>query len=176
MVSEITYDESSLRKRTKQPTCFYGPGQSGDDKTEVAAAAVERDRWRHDVMMVAQWSLGGQSVVIVLTAVSSVWTATHYCDSSSSGRTVALRCRLAAATASQQGCSGKFWFGGTVSESWVPATGELAPPRTACSHAGGACGRGSSPSAEEVRGVTPGNFLWDFWCRIPRLGAIWARK
>ena len=31
-------------KRTKQPTCFYGPRQSGDDKTEVAAAAVERDR------------------------------------------------------------------------------------------------------------------------------------
>ena len=30
-------------------------------------------------------------------------------------------------TASFQGCSGKFGFGGTVSETKVPATGELAP-------------------------------------------------
>ena len=34
-------------------------------------------------------------------------------------------------------CSGKFWLWGTVSETYVPATGELAPPHTACSHAGG---------------------------------------
>ena len=40
----------------------------------------------------------------------------------------------------------------------VPATGELAPPRTACSRAGDGCGRGSPPPAEGVRENTPGKF------------------
>ena len=40
----------------------------------------------------------------------------------------------------------------------------------------GGCRRGSPPPAEVSGGVTPGNFFWDFWCQIPRLGTIWARK
>jgi len=40
-----------------------------------------------------------------------------------------------------------------------PSNGELAPPRTACSPAGGACGTGSPPLADGVRGVTPGKFF-----------------
>jgi len=55
-----------------------------------------------------------------------------------------------------QGCSGKFWFGGTVSKTWVLATGELVPLHTACSPAVGRCGRGR-PSL--WGGITPGKFL-----------------
>jgi len=36
---------------------------------------------------------------------------------------------------------------------------ELAPPRTACSRAGGGCWRGSPPLAEGVQGVPPENFF-----------------
>ena len=40
-----------------------------------------------------------------------------------------------------------------------PSNGELAPPRTVCSPAGGACWTGSPPPADGVRGVTPGKFF-----------------
>jgi len=52
-----------------------------------------------------------------------------------------------------------FDFGGMVSETRVPATGELAPPRTACSRVGGGCGRGSPPPTEGVLSVTLGKFF-----------------
>jgi len=62
-------------------------------------------------------------------------------------------------TASFEGCSGKFGFGGTVSETKVPTTGELAPPRTACSRAGGGYGRGSPLLLSWFGGVTPRKFF-----------------
>jgi len=72
-----------------------------------------------------------------------------------------------------QGCSGKFWFGGTVSETWVSATGELVPHTRRVALLGVGVG-GGRPLP--LRGCHSWKFFWDFWCQIPRLGAIWARK
>jgi len=52
-----------------------------------------------------------------------------------------------------------------------PATGELAPPHTACSRAGGGC----PPPAEGVRGVNPGNFL-GFLMPNPAFGGNLGQK
>ena len=44
-----------------------------------------------------------------------------------------------------------------------PSNGGVAPPRTACSRAGGECGRGSPPPAEGVRGCDPPKFFFEIF-------------
>ena len=41
----------------------------------------------------------------------------------------------------------------------MPATGELAPPRTACSRAGSGCGRGRPLPLRGSGGITPGKYF-----------------
>ena len=53
-----------------------------------------------------------------------------------------------------------FDLGGTVSETYVPATGELAPPRTASSRAGSGCGRGRPLPLRGSGGITPGKYFF----------------
>ena len=50
-----------------------------------------------------------------------------------------------------------------MSETLIPATGELVPPRMACSHAGGWCGRGSPPPTERIRGCHPWKFFFEIF-------------
>ena len=55
--------------------------------------------------------------------------------------------------------------------------GELAPPRMACSRAGGGCGRGSPPPAEEVRGCyPPEKFFSRFLMPNPAFGGNLGQK
>jgi len=58
-----------------------------------------------------------------------------------------------------------------------PSNGGVGTPRSACSRAGGGCGRRSPPPAERVRGCYPRNFFFiDFWCQRPCLGGNLGQK
>jgi len=55
-----------------------------------------------------------------------------------------------------QGCSGNFDLGERFPRPRSQQQESLHPRATACSRAGGGCGRGSTPPAEVVRGYNPG--------------------
>jgi len=65
-----------------------------------------------------------------------------------------------------------FDLGGNGFRDLGPSNGELAPPSTACSRAGGGCGTGSPPPTEGVRWCHPRNFFEIFDAKSRVWGAI----
>ena len=59
----------------------------------------------------------------------------------------------------QQGCSGKFWFGGNGFRDLGPSNREACALRTACSRAGVGAGGGRHVPLRGSTGVTPGKFF-----------------